>query len=154
MNISLANKLALVTGAGAGIGRGCALELARSGADVVINDVDEATGQRTVEEIKKLSCKSLFLRADVSDEAEVQAMADTISKQFDALHVLVNNAGFNMFKGIEQSSPAEWDRIMAVDLRGVYLCTRALLPLLKKAGAASVVNIASVHAHATVASLT
>jgi NAD(P)-dependent dehydrogenase (short-subunit alcohol dehydrogenase family) len=154
MNLSLANKVALVTGAGAGIGRGCALELARSGADVLVNDVDERSGLTTVEEVKALGRKAIFLRADVSSESEVAAMAKAAAQQFGVLHVLVNNAGFNAFKGITDTTTADWDRIMAVDLRGIYLCTRELLMLLKKAGSASVINIASVHAHATVANIT
>jgi NAD(P)-dependent dehydrogenase (short-subunit alcohol dehydrogenase family) len=154
MNISLANKLALVSGAGAGIGRGCALELARSGADLVINDVDAAAGERTVKEIQELGRKAMFVRADVSNEEEVRALAEAISKQHDRLHILVNNAGFNLFKGIADTTSAEWDRIHSVDLKGIYLMTRTLLPLLKKAGAASVINIASVHAHATTGDIT
>jgi NAD(P)-dependent dehydrogenase (short-subunit alcohol dehydrogenase family) len=154
MNITLANKVALVTGAGAGIGRGCALELAGSGADVIVNDIDTTSGQRTVEEIKRIGRTATFIKADVGNESEVTAMAAEISRQFDRLHVLVNNAGFNLFKGIADTTPQEWDRVATVDLKGLFLTTRALLPLLKQAGGASVINIASVHAHATVANIT
>ena len=154
MNIDLSKKVALVTGAGAGIGRGCALELARSGADVMVNDIDPEAGPRTVNEIKALGRKSVFIRADVSNESQVQAMAKAVSEQFGTLHALVNNAGFNLFKGIVDTNPDEWDKIMSVDLRGLYLTTRALVPLLKQAGGASVVNIASVHAQMTVPNIT
>jgi NAD(P)-dependent dehydrogenase (short-subunit alcohol dehydrogenase family) len=154
MNIDLSKKVALVTGAGAGIGKGCALELARSGADVVVNDVDAEAGPRTVSEIKALGRKAVFIKADISDEAQVQAMAKSIADQFGALHALVNNAGFNLFKGIVDTSPPEWDKIMSVDLRGLYLVTRALIPALKQAGGASIVNIASVHAQMTVPNIT
>jgi NAD(P)-dependent dehydrogenase (short-subunit alcohol dehydrogenase family) len=154
MHIDLNKKVALVTGAGAGIGRGCALELARSGADVVVNDIDPEAGQRTVEEIKALGRRSSFVRADVSDESQVQAMAATVTRDFGGLHALVNNAGFNLFKGIVDTTSAEWDRVLSVDLRGLYLTTRAMVPLLKQAGGASVVNIASVHAQMTVPNIT
>jgi NAD(P)-dependent dehydrogenase (short-subunit alcohol dehydrogenase family) len=81
-------------------------------------------------------------------------MYDALEKTTGALHILINNAGFNMFKGIADTTPAEWDRIMQVDLRGIYLMTRRALPLLKKAGKSSMISIASVHAHATVPHLT
>ncbi|WP_428939646.1 SDR family NAD(P)-dependent oxidoreductase [Fontivita pretiosa] len=154
MNISLAGKLALVTGAGAGIGRGCALELARSGADVIVNDIDPASGERTAEQIRQLGRQAWFVRADVSSDSEVTAMAKAVSAHSDKLHILVNNAGLNMFKGIVDTTPEDWDRIMGVDLKGLYLVTRSLLPLLRSAGGASVINIASVHAQATVPHLT
>jgi NAD(P)-dependent dehydrogenase (short-subunit alcohol dehydrogenase family) len=150
MNISLSNKVALVTGAGAGIGKGCALELARSGADVIVNDMDAATGNQTVAEIKQLGREAVFHKADISSEAQVAAMAKVVGEQFGALHILVNNAGCNLFKGIADTTPAEWDRVTGVDLRGIYLVIRAFLPMLKKANGASVINIASVHATVTV----
>jgi NAD(P)-dependent dehydrogenase (short-subunit alcohol dehydrogenase family) len=154
MDIRLDNRVALVTGAGEGIGQGCALALAASGAHVIVNDINPATGQATAERIRQMGRRSLFVQADVSDPRAVQAMADAVQQEFSAVHVLLNNAGFNLFKNLEQTTPEEWDRVMSVDLRGIYLVTRALLPLLKAAQGASVVNIASVHAQATVADIT
>ena len=154
MDIQLNQRVALVTGAGEGIGRGCALALAEAGADVVVNDVNPVTGQATAAEIQKMGRRSLFAQADVSDARAVQALVEAVQREFGVLHVLLNNAGFNLFKNLEQTSLEEWDRIMSVDLRGIYLVTRGMLPLLKIAGGASVVNIASVHAQATVADIT
>ncbi|MCL4504584.1 MAG: SDR family oxidoreductase [Chloroflexi bacterium] len=154
MDIRLDNRVALITGAGEGIGRGCALALAEAGAAVVVNDVNPQTGQATAEQIRQMGRRSLFVQADVSDARVVQAMFETVQQEFGALHVLLNNAGFNLFKTLEQTTLEEWDRIMSVDLRGIYLVTRAMLPLLKVTRGASVINIASVHAQATVAGIT
>jgi NAD(P)-dependent dehydrogenase (short-subunit alcohol dehydrogenase family) len=81
-------------------------------------------------------------------------MLNRVRTQFGALHVLVNNAGCNLHKGIADTTPEEWDRVLGVDLKGIYLVTRAALPLLKAAGGASVINIASVHATMTIADIT
>lgn len=154
MDVRLDGRVALVTGAGEGIGRGVALALAASGAEVFVNDKNSATGEATAESLRASGAKAHFLNADVSDAHQVTTMLNSITKRTHALHILVNNAGVNLFKGIQETSPEEWNRILGVDAAGVYLVTRAALPLLKGAGGASVVNIASVHASLTVANMT
>ena len=151
--ISLSGRNALVTGAGQGIGRGCALRLASAGANVIVNDIDATAGRKVVEEIRALGRRAELMLADVSDEAAVKEMAACVADEFGSLHILVNNAGFNLFKGIEDTSLSEWSRILAVDLNGVYLTTRALLSCLAQSGSASVINIASVHAQLTIANM-
>ncbi|MCX5660859.1 MAG: SDR family NAD(P)-dependent oxidoreductase [Planctomycetota bacterium] len=166
MQISLQHKLALVTGGGSGIGRGVSHVLAKAGATVVVVDVNAAGGQETVDAIAKAGGKAIFLRGDVGNAESMTAVLDRVADEpfaKDGLHLLVNNAGIEYFKGIQAMSLAEYDETMHVDLRGIFVCTKLALPLLKKAGApgaaaakggANVVNIASVHAHATVADLT
>jgi NAD(P)-dependent dehydrogenase (short-subunit alcohol dehydrogenase family) len=154
MTISLTNQTALVTGAGEGIGRACALALADAGADVIVNDLNDATGEATADAIRQRGRRALFLQADVGDDSAVEAMAGAVQREFGALQILVNNAGVNLFKGIAETTSEEWDRVLGVDLKGIYRVTRALLPLLKEAGGASVTNIASVHAQLTIAEIT
>jgi NAD(P)-dependent dehydrogenase (short-subunit alcohol dehydrogenase family) len=154
MNITLTDQVALVTGAGDGIGRGCALALASSGASVIINDISARSGAAVVDQINARGGDAIFVEADVSDPDAVQAMADEIGRRHGRLHILVNNAGDNLFKGLADTTLAEWDHIMGIDLRGLFLVTRACLPWLKAAGGASVINIASVHAQATLGNIT
>lgn len=154
MQIQLMGNVALVTGAGAGIGAGIALALAEAGATVLVNDKDATSAQATAAQIVAQGGQAQPIVADVSDELAVKQLFDEIAQTHSALHVLVNNAGFNLFKGIADTAPAEWDQIFAVDLRGLYLVTRAALPLLQAARGASVINIASVHAQLTVANIT
>lgn len=170
MDISLRGKLALVTGAGSGIGRGVAGVLAQVGAAVAVVDVNEAGGRETVHAIEKAGGKAFFLRGDVASENSMTQVIDRLVAEATSLglgeaglHVLVNNAGIEYFKGVQATSFAEWDETLDIDLRGIFVGIKLALPLLKRAGGsggtggtggASVINIASVHAHATVADLT
>ncbi|MCE9592476.1 MAG: SDR family oxidoreductase [Planctomycetes bacterium] len=158
MKISLVGKVALVTGAGSGIGRGVAQVLAKVGAHVVAVDVNAATAKETAERITRDGGKATGLAGDVSSDASMIGVMERVAKDLGGgLHVLVNNAGVELFKGIQDTSYTDWDKIVDVDLKGVFISTKAGLPLLKKAGGsggAYIVNIASVHAHATVPNLT
>lgn len=154
MNVRLDKRVALVTGAGEGIGRGCALALAAAGAEVFVNDKNPATGEDTAETIRLNGGRAHFLAADVSNAREVTAMLQAVALRTHSLHILVNNAGFNLFKGIQETSLEEWNAVFSVDSTGIYLVTKTALPLLKHANNASVINIASVHATLTVANMT
>ncbi len=154
MNVRLDGRVALVTGAGEGIGRGCALALAAAGAELFINDKNPVSGEDTAATIQASGGIAHFVAADVSDAHEVATMFHTIAQRTISLHILVNNAGFNLFKGIQETSLEEWNAIFSVDSTGIYLVTKMALPLLKAAGNASMINVASVHATMTVANMT
>jgi NAD(P)-dependent dehydrogenase (short-subunit alcohol dehydrogenase family) len=154
MDVRLDGRVALVTGAGEGIGRGIALALAAAGALIFVNDKNPTTGEDTAATIHAIGGQARFVAADVSNAHEVAAMFDAVAQQAHSLHILVNNAGFNLFKGIGETSLEEWNAVFSVDSTGIYIVTKAALPLLKAAGNSSVINIASVHATMTVANMT
>lgn len=151
MNINLSGRIALVTGGADGIGRGCAQVLAEAGATVVINDINREKGAAASSEN---GTSTRFVCGDVTDENDIRELVSYIAHEFGRLDILVNNAGVTIFKPLAETENADWNRIIDLDLRSVHALTRACLPLLKTAGeengAASIINIASVHALATV----
>ena len=140
-------KAALVTGGGSGIGRSTVLALARAGYDVAINySSSEKAARATAAEAPQLGAATLLLRCDVSEETAVRAMAKEIERQFGRLDVLVNNAGTTAAwtpRDLETLALDQWDRVFAVNVRGLFQVTRACVPLLKKANGC-VVNTASI----------
>ncbi len=144
----LTGKRALVTGAAVGIGRGCALALAKAGADVAITDVDEPTGRKTAEEIKGLGRESLFVPCDVTVKDQVQAMVREVAERFGGLDIGVNNAGIGILGADEELEQPDWDKVIAVNLTGTYLCAQAeAQQFLRQAPIdGKVINIASMSA--------
>jgi 3-oxoacyl-[acyl-carrier protein] reductase len=140
-------KAALVTGAATGIGRSAVLALARAGFDVALNySSSEAAARETAAEAGKLGARTLVVRCDVSDEPGVRAMLQAVERAFQRLDVLVNNAGTTASwkpKELDTLSLEEWDRVFAVNVRGLFQVTRAAVPLLKKSSGC-VVNTASI----------
>jgi len=140
-------KAALVTGAATGIGRSAVLALARAGYDVAVNySSSEAAARETASQAEKLGAKTLVIRCDVSDEPGVRAMLQQVKQRFGRLDVLVNNAGTTASwkpKDLETLSLEEWDRVFAVNVRGLFQVTRAAAPLLKEAKGC-IVNTASI----------
>lgn len=154
MKIDLSGKVGLVTGAAVGIGRGIAGVLAEAGAHVLLVDIQAEAGRAAAAEIVALGGSAEFVETDVADATAVAAMVERLRASHPALHILVNNAGLAIFKGLAETEPDDWDRLMAVDLRALFLVTRACLPWLQAGVPASVVHIASVHAALTVATMT
>jgi 3-oxoacyl-[acyl-carrier protein] reductase len=140
-------KVALVTGAATGIGRSAVLALAGAGYDVVLNyGSSEKAAREAAAEAEKLGAKTLVVRCDVSDESGVRSMVSKIKETFGKLHVLVNNAGTTASwkpRDLETLSLEEWDRVFAVNVRGLFQVTRACVPLLKESKGC-VVNTASI----------
>jgi 3-oxoacyl-[acyl-carrier protein] reductase len=140
-------KAALVTGAATGIGRSAVLALARAGFDVALNySSSEAAARETAAQAEKLGARTLLVRCDVSDEPGVRAMLKKVEDAFGRLDVLVNNAGTTASwkpKDLETLSLDEWDRVFAVNVRGLFQVTRAAVPLLK-AAQGCVINTASI----------
>ena len=121
----LTGKKALVTGGAVGIGRACAVALAGAGADVAIIDVDEETGPKTADEIKAMGHDSLFVPCDVTSKAQVQDMVKAVVAAFGRLDIGVNNAGIAILGADEELDQADWDKVIAVNLTGVFLCAQA-----------------------------
>lgn len=140
----LAGKVALVTGAARGIGRGIALRFAREGAKVGIVDLREAKCQTVVDEIRAVGGEALALGADISDEAQVNALVQRASQSFGTCNVLVNNAAVMPAGPLHLTSPADFDRCLSVNLRGTYLMCRAVIPDMLEAGQGSIIHMSSV----------
>ncbi len=121
----LTGKKALVTGGAVGIGRACAVALAGAGADVAIIDIDAETGPKTAEAIKVMGRDSLFVRCDVTSKAQVQDMVKAVVAAFGRLDIGVNNAGIAILGADEELDQADWDKVIAVNLTGAFLCAQA-----------------------------
>jgi len=147
----LARKVALITGASTGIGAGVALAFAREGADVVINYPDKAqerNAKKVANAVRKAGRKAMLVQADVSQDAPVKRMANAVLKEFGRIDILVNNAGIAGGAMVEDMPVEMWDRMIAVNLRSVFLCTHYVLPHMYKRDYGKIINNASQLAHA------
>jgi NAD(P)-dependent dehydrogenase (short-subunit alcohol dehydrogenase family) len=135
----LADKIALITGAGSGLGREMALLFAAEGATVVVNDIDEAAGERTAGDVA-----GLFVAGDVADDASVRAVFVAVGDAYGRLDVSVHNAGVMPPEdgGVDISLDV-WDRVIAINLTGVFHCCRHAVPLMVRGGGGSLINMAS-----------
>jgi NAD(P)-dependent dehydrogenase (short-subunit alcohol dehydrogenase family) len=141
---SLAGKNAVVTGSGRGIGRAIALGLAQAGANVALTYREKRTeADAVVREIEALGRHAMALQMDVTDRASVAA-AVRDARSLGAISILVNNAGINKPTDFDQVTDADWDSILATNLKGPFLCAQVFLPLLREAGGGSIVHIGSV----------
>lgn len=140
----LRDRVAIVTGGARGIGGAIAVAFAAEGADVVIADrLDEDVAAPVVSQIEAAGRKALFVSTDVSDEEQVRAMVDRAYEEFGNIDILVNNAGTVSQTFFHELEVAEYDRVLGVNLRGVFLCTRFVLPRMLERGSGNVINVAS-----------
>lgn len=145
MSMTFSGKVALVTGGAAGIGRATALAFAGEGLQVVVSDVDVAGGEGTVQLICEAGGDALFVRCDVTREAEVKVLMERTLAAYGRLDYAFNNAGIEIEKGkLAEGSEAEFDAIMGVNVKGVWLCMKHQIPLLLAQGGGAIVNTASV----------
>ena len=128
----LKDKVAIITGSGKGIGQGCAFVFAKEGAPLAIVDIDEESGNKTIQKIQSEGREAKFFKTDVSNSGQVQFMISQVVSTFGGIDILLNNAGIHISKDIEHLSEDEWDRIIDVNLRSVFLCTKYALSELKK----------------------
>ncbi|WP_394558211.1 SDR family oxidoreductase [Aquipseudomonas alcaligenes] len=145
MSMTFSGKVALVTGGAAGIGRATAQAFAAEGLQVVVSDVDVNGGEGTVQLILDAGGEATFVRCDVTRDAEVQALMAQVVSTYGRLDYAFNNAGIEIEKGkLAEGSEAEFDAIMGVNVKGVWLCMKHQLPLLQAQGGGAIVNTASI----------
>lgn len=143
--MSLAGKIALITGGSRGIGRQIAIELSKYGVNVAINYVNnKKKAQEVIDEIKENGVNGLAVKADISKEEDVLGMVDTINRELGQIDILVNNAGITKDNLIIRMKTEEWDKVIETNLKGTYLCTKAVVRGMMKKRYGKIVNVASV----------
>lgn len=139
----LVNKVCLITGAGSGIGEESARLFSSEGAKVVVMDVDFANGSRVATDLQRRGYDALFIEGDVADEAAVQYALDTTTKRLGQIDVLFNNAGVSAVGDVSECTPEDWDRVMRVNVRGLYLMSHYAVPIMRKQGHGTIINMSS-----------
>ncbi len=142
-NHEFQGRVAIVTGAGRGMGRAVALRLAAGGASIVVNDLSREDADRVAAELKTGGTNSLAIEGDVTCAEDVRRMVETTTEEFGAVHILVNNAGVLRPTPVIDIEEDEWDFVVGVNLKGTYLCSRAVLPAMRTQGWGRIVNFSS-----------
>ena len=140
----LQDKVAIVTGAGAGVGKAIALRYAREGAQVVVAEIDEATGEQTTAEITTTGGRAAFLRTDTSNLKDIDALVARTVERFGRLDILLNNAGVTRKLDFFEVSEADWDWIHAINAKGVFFCMQAAARQMAQSRSGRIINIASI----------
>jgi NAD(P)-dependent dehydrogenase (short-subunit alcohol dehydrogenase family) len=143
------DHVCIVTGAGSGIGRGIAEVFAEAGCEVIVGEVNRERGEEVVQHLQQTYGRGVFIQTDVSKVDDCQQLANETYRRYHRIDTLINNAGVNFVVPTLEMTVEDWDRVVNVDLRGTFLCSRYALEHMVKAGKGSIVNIASVHTKAT-----
>jgi NAD(P)-dependent dehydrogenase (short-subunit alcohol dehydrogenase family) len=142
----LDGKVALVTGGALGIGRACCIHLAQEGAHVAVTDIRSDEGHQVSEEIRAQGGSAWFWELDVTSEEAVKKVIDEVQKHFGGLHVLVNNAGIaGADRPTHELSLEDWDKVLNVNVKGVFLCTKHAIPHMRRSGSGSIINLSSIY---------
>jgi NAD(P)-dependent dehydrogenase (short-subunit alcohol dehydrogenase family) len=145
----LKDKVAVITGGASGIGRGTALLFAKEGAKVVVADVNRPMGEETVRVIKGGGGEAIFQEADISKSEEVQRLMRAAADAYRKIDILFNNAAIFILGTAESLREEDWDRVLGVNLKGVYLCSKYAIPHMRRAGGGVIINTASPHSYAS-----
>lgn len=140
----LSGEVAIVTGGAKGLGRGMALGLAEHGAKIAIIDSDHESAKDTIDEIKKMGIEAIHIGSDITNSKQVNEMVQKVLDQYGKIDILVNNAGTVVRKPILETTDEEWDRVLAVNLKGQFICARAVGPHMIEREKGKVINIGSV----------
>lgn len=141
---ALEGKVAAITGSARGIGKAIAVLFAREGAKVVVSDVDDEAGGRTAEEIREMGCEAIYVHCDVSDPRQAEGLVEAALEAFGALDILVNNAGITRDALLVRMKDEDWERVLSINLTGVFNCTRAAARAMMKRRSGCIINISSV----------
>ena len=142
--MKLKGRVALVTGAAQGIGKSIAEALAKEGADIIVSDINIELAKITANEIGELNIRSIAVKTNVADSNDVAASVDQAVKEFGKIDILVNNAGITKDNLLIRMKDEDWDAVLSVNLRSMFLCTKAIAPLMMKNRWGRIVNIASI----------
>lgn len=142
--MDLKNKVAIVTGARRGIGKGIVLVLAREGCNVVVSDINKEECEAVVEEIEKIGVKGLAIKCDVSKKEEIENLFSAVSEKFGRLDILVNNAGIFPFTPFLKMTETDWDKVLDINLKSVFMCSQEAVKIMKEGG--KIINISSIAA--------
>ncbi len=142
--MKLKGKVAIVTGAASGIGRGCAIAFAQEGAKVVVADLDAKRGAETAAAIAAQGNEAIFVPLDVTVESEVRHLVDETIARWGKIDILFNNAGVVLVKALEEMTEAEWDRVMGVNVKAAFLAIKHVVPHMRRNGGGAILNTGSV----------